>query len=639
MTRRSPTVLAALALAAAVSIQARQRPQPVATGLILGRVVDADSGRGVGDVVVTIGRPLDRPSSAQLVDIGNPPQPGGQTQRVLTAADGRFVFANLPRGRYALVTAAADYVPGEHGQARPLGPGLPIDLDEGQRLDGLTIRVWKFGVITGTVLDDLGDPAVGVTVRPLRRVIAGGRPRFAGAGTAVTDDRGIYRATSLMPGAHAVAVVVSQVTTPLSAIAAWNDASRTGARDDSEPYRSMMETATPVAGTTTGLRRGDFFVRQMGGLMTHPLAAVDGRVLSHQTTFYPSATAAAQATLVTLESGEERAGVDLQLRPQPTVRVSGTVSGPAGPGAFLGITLIPAAGSDLQSEGMAEAASAVSDASGAFSFIGVPAGQYTLKIRRYPRPGPAGRGAPPSPPPPEPTLWAIVPLTVGDRDIRDLAVVLRPGLTVSGRVEFAGTRPAPAAAQIQRMSITLQSAEGRTSAPIAAAGRATPDAAFRTAGYPAGRYIVAASALPAGWSIRSIVADGRDVSVEPLELSDADVTGVVITLTDRSTQLTGRIDDPEAAAAGVEIIAFPADSMAWRDIGVPARRGRNLRVAPEGAFVIAGLPPGDYFVVAVRSSEVTDWRDPQMLDRLIGGAARVTLADGDQKSIELRMRR
>src|SRR4029450_2840071 len=65
--------------------------------------------------------------------------------------------------------------------------------------------------------------------------------------------------------------------------------------------------------------------------------------------------------------------------------VSGRVTGPDGPGAFLAMTLVPPTGTDFQSEGVAEAARGATDATGAFTFLGVPAGQYVLKIRMYPR--------------------------------------------------------------------------------------------------------------------------------------------------------------------------------------------------------------------------------------------------------------
>src|ERR1051326_8578793 len=112
-----------------------------------------------------------------------------------------------------------------------------------------------------------------------------------------------------------------------------------------------------------------------------------------------------------------------------------------------------------------------------------------------------------------------MPIAVGDTDLAGLNVMLRPGLRVSGRVEFTGTRPAPNADQMQRLVIRMQSAEGRTSSPIPAEGRAAPDGSFRTAGYQAGRYIasVVPISIPAGWTLRSVASGGKDISVDTVE--------------------------------------------------------------------------------------------------------------------------
>jgi hypothetical protein len=627
-----------------------------ATGLILGQVVDADSGRAVAGVVVTLGGPPGpAPSVGELLESTQTTNPTGATRRTLTAADGRFLFRDVARGRYALITDAAEYVRGTFGQGRPSGPGQSIDLADDQKLGGVSIRIWKYAAVSGTVVDDAGEPAVGVLVRGFRRVIGGGRPRFSPGATSTTDDRGMYRLAGLVPGDYVVGVIANQETAPLSAVTAYIDAGQNAPRNNSPAYNAMSASAAPIFANTNGLRVGDFVVRMSGGVPPRPAPTSDGRMQAYQTQFFPGAPVASQASLISIKSAEDRQGINLNLRLVPTVRVSGRVTGPAGPGAHLGITLVPPGGSDLSSEGAAEAAGAITDGNGAFTFLGIPAGQYLLKIRMYPRPaslivlsvtdgqptafGPGRGGGPPPPPPPEPTLWALMPVTVGETDITDLSVALRTGIILSGRVEFSGTRAAPIADQIQRMSITLQTAEGRTSSPIAAPGRATPDGAFRTAGYPAGRFILAATTLPPGWALKSAMHAGRDISVEPIELIDSDVSGVVMTFTDQTTELSGTVTGARGPDAGAEVIAFPADSTAWREIGVVARRGRSARVSKDGAFVISGLPAGEYFVAAIPTGSSADWRDPKVLDTLVGTATRVTLGDGEKKSIAIRTAR
>jgi hypothetical protein len=328
----------------------------------------------------------------------------------------------------------------------------------------------------------------------------------------------------------------------------------------------------------------------------------------------------------------------MRLRLVPALRVSGRLTGPDGPAPFLSVRLVPASGNDMVSEGQAEFARTVSDPSGAFTFLGIPSGQYILKVRLFPRPAPGTPNAA-AQALEETALWTATPVTVADTDLTNLAIVLRPGLRVSGRVEFSGARQ-PSPADLQRIAIRLQSAEGRTSSPMSVDGRVATDGTFKTSGYPAGRYIanVLASSIPAGWSVRSITASGRDISVEPLELSDADIGGVVIAFTDKTTELSGTVTGPKGPDPAAEIVVFPADSMAWKGIGVVARRGRVQRVSGAGAFSISGLPPGDYFVAAVPGTLPGDRQDPALLAALIRDASRVTLADGGTTSVQVTMR-
>jgi hypothetical protein len=253
-----------------------------------------------------------------------------------------------------------------------------------------------------------------------------------------------------------------------------------------------------------------------------------------------------------------------------------------------------------------------------------------------------GRGATPPPPPPlDPSLWVTMPITVADANLSNLAVTLRRGHAVTGRVEFVGTRAQPTADQVQRMAIRMQSAEGRTSSPIPAEGRAAADMTFRTATYAGGRYVgsVVASTIPPGWTLRSITSGGKDISVEPVDLTDDDLNGVVITFTDQTTELSGTVMNTRSAPEpNAEVIVFPADSQIWKTTGVVARRWRNERVTRAGTFSITGLPPGEYFVAAVPGNSPTDARDPKHLETLASTSTRVRLGDGEKKTVEVRIR-
>ena len=74
--------------------------------------------------------------------------------------------------------------------------------------------MWRQAVITGTVVDEAGDPIVGARVQSFAREFMGGRPRYVAGTAGVTDDRGVYRLAGLAPGEFKIAVNSSQVSVP-----------------------------------------------------------------------------------------------------------------------------------------------------------------------------------------------------------------------------------------------------------------------------------------------------------------------------------------------------------------------------------------------------------------------------------------
>jgi hypothetical protein len=59
----------------------------------------------------------------------------------------------------------------------------------------------------------------------------------------------------------------------------------------------------------------------------------------------------------------------------------------------------------------------------------------------------------------------------------------------------------------------------------------------------------------------------------------------------------------------------------------------NLR----GEFGINGVLPGEYYLMAVPEESAADWRDPAALDALARVATRITIAEGETKTIGLRV--
>ena len=144
------------------------------------------------------------PVKKALVEI-YPTDKGQSYFSVTTDASGHFVFKNLAAGRYQLGASANGYVPQRYG-ARSFGHrGASLTLSSGQHKDGIDFRLTPWGVISGAVCDQDGDPVVGGMVRAMRSVYAdNGRRQWSYFGMARTDDRGEYRLYGIPPGRYLV---------------------------------------------------------------------------------------------------------------------------------------------------------------------------------------------------------------------------------------------------------------------------------------------------------------------------------------------------------------------------------------------------------------------------------------------------
>ena len=148
----------------------------------------------------------------------------------MTGGDGKFVFHSLPPGNFMLTVSLNGYsstlaanasnfsaLTAFTGMTLPTtGANSPstITLTEGQHVSDVRLRLWKHAAITGTVQDDGGEPAVGLTVQAMSRIVLAGRARYLPVGSGRTDDRGTYRIASMQPGDYIVVIPQAPAAVP-----------------------------------------------------------------------------------------------------------------------------------------------------------------------------------------------------------------------------------------------------------------------------------------------------------------------------------------------------------------------------------------------------------------------------------------
>jgi hypothetical protein len=446
--------------------------------------------------------------------------------------------------------------------------------------------------------------------------------------TALTDDRGVYRISELAPGDYVAGVLSTTTTLPVS-VATALDPSAANRSTYSAMRSELIQSGfartygcpTCISNSHEGHHVGGFVLQRPGAPL--PLAP-DGRPLGFVNTYYPGTSRARDAIAVPLGSGESRADLDLSVQLTPTVTVAGVLTGPDGPMKHMLLSLVPP-GTDLDDFDPAGVATAISDNGGAFTFLAITPGEYTLSsslARLTNELKSEGQ-----------VLWASQLLNVGDTGIAGMTMTMQPGVRMSGRVEFrsaSGIVNQPSQRQVIFMGPIR--AEFSRTLPVVV----QPDGAFRSTGNPPGRYSINASSPP-GWFWQTTSIGGKQVPDEVIELGSAEVAGLVLTFGQTTNRVSGRVSgtdgapDPDAA-----VIVFPADSDAWREGIFTSRRARKVYATTAGSYEIATLAPGAYYLAAVSRRLALNWQDPAFLERLIAGAARVTLGAEDERTVPLR---
>jgi hypothetical protein len=457
-------------------------------------------------------------------------------------------------------------------------------------------------------------------VRVMRFMPTGGERRRQQVGGDNTDDRGIYRVHSLQPGDYAVCA-------SYRGNGPQNDAERIQQQIDGL-RRSLANAPTPAARQQMSAQLADLQAQ---------LPAQTEPMTGYGVACFPGSSPTTSTTIV-LATGEEKGGIDLQLQPTHVARVEGMLVVP--PGHELRSVQMMLV--NAEDPGLATDRNfGDRDERGRFVFTSVPSGHYTIMARSLPGwTVPRMPGTSAAQDPPAAGLWANADIVVAGQDINGVVLEMQRGTSISGQVTFQGSSPPP---DPIRATVTVFPAAPETNPPFGAGNsQAVVDASgrFTVSDVFPGSYRISAGLMggtQTPWIVQTITVDGEDALDTPLEIKGrGSIENVVITLTDRLTELSGLIiDDKGKPAIEQTVLLFPADSKYWV---YQSRRTRTTRAGEDGRYVFRAVPPGEYRLATLIDPEPGSWFDKALLADLDATSVRISLSEGEKRVENMRVK-
>jgi hypothetical protein len=415
----------------------------------------------------------------------------------------------------------------------------------------VTINLVKGGVITGAVTDARGEPMIGEYVYACRVRDAEGSPLIEGRRRysvgSITDDRGIYRIYGLNPGSY-----ILRVNADLGAFAGGAE-----------------------------LRNG-------------------------APTYHPSSTRGG-ATEITVHSGEEITGINIQYRSQPGYAVTGMLSGEIetdNPGNGPRVALFNINSGQIESE-------SYTSNSNRFVFYGVPDGDYEIFAHRYYQlQGNAGASP--------------VRIQIRGADVTGIELKLFRLSSISGRVSIEpSSNPCQSKEKlgIEEIYVSAESIEPKKQSknPFFAqddywsntrTGVLNEKREFASKNLEPGRYRIVADLPGESWYVRAINQPAPGKVKSPIDTSRAGIavkrgenlSGIEVVIAEGAASLSGRIvyanelqpKTNKRPLSRYRVHLIPAESTAAENL----LRYFETPAGADGSFAFKKLAPGKYRILA-----------------------------------------
>jgi hypothetical protein len=332
-------------------------------------------------------------------------------------------------------------------------------------------------------------------------------------------------------------------------------------------------------------------------------------------TYFPGTANMAEAQRLTIGLGQTMSDINMALMPARTARITGTAVDSQGRPMMGMVMAAPVSDSMMMMFGPPGQIKP----DGSFAISGLAPGSYRLQTM-------GGGGD---------TESASVEVSISGDDVTGIRLVGSKPSTASGRIIVdAAALPALKPAMLRVMAQPAVFDVPMMGPPPPPAP-VNDDLTFELKSRP-GKMRLNFGGTATGWTIRAVRYRGIDVTDSGIEFKpNEDISDVEIEITNKVTDLSGLVTNSRGQpVTDYSIAVFPQDRDKWTP---GSRYLRSGRPDQSGRFKLTSLPPGEYFVIALDYMDANEWTDPEFLERIRTKATRLSISEGETKSVDLKV--
>jgi hypothetical protein len=365
-----------------------------------------------------------------------------------------------------------------------------------------------------------------------------------------------------------------------------------------------------------GLPPGRYFIRAVyrrtRGYSRSSIQLPESELTEHgyAPTYYPGSPDPSKAVAFTVKAGEEVPSTEILLRPVSTFSIRGRVYNMVSKRSNAGVMIELEPRNTEFIWSFSGGTTNVQNQDGAFEIHDVVPGSYTLLAFWFEE---------------EKTYQARQVLEVGSANVDGVALTIAPGIPVNDRIQRDGQ---PSLASRGELSVYLRGAESER---FGGASAQVNGDAFTLKDVSEGTYRLNVSGQSQDCFLKSVRFGGTESLDDGFTVRRGVEAALEVTISSRGARIQGAVADADnLPAAGVWVVLVPDE---------PRRNQFRLYQARTtdqyGRFDLRGIAPGSYKLFSWEKVEQGEWGDPDFLKPFEEKGERITVQEGDSKSVNL----